>query len=80
MNYDPDQSIIIASEAPEQGTGAVLFHTFPDDSQKAVHHAKAERHYSKIAKKTFNVRICSRIFHKTLHGRILMLCANHKPL
>lgn len=51
MNYDPDQSIIVASEAPEQGTGALLSHTFPDDSQKAVHHAKAERHYSKIAKK-----------------------------
>ena len=39
MHYDPKKELIIAADASEYGTGAVLLHKFGDRSTKPIVHA-----------------------------------------
>ncbi|XP_037811622.1 uncharacterized protein K02A2.6-like [Lucilia sericata] len=53
--------IMLSTDASSHGIGAVIYHTFPDNSIKAIHHVSrsltpAEKNYSQIDKDGFAVQ------------------------
>uniref|UniRef100_A0A5S6QPA1 RNA-directed DNA polymerase n=1 Tax=Trichuris muris TaxID=70415 RepID=A0A5S6QPA1_TRIMR len=84
-HYDPNQEIIVAADASNNGLGTVISHRYPDGSEKALSHASrtltaAEKHCSHIEKEGFALIFALRKFHKMIHGRKFTLLTNHKPL
>nr|VZI48759.1 unnamed protein product [Spirometra erinaceieuropaei] len=84
-HYDPTLPIVFAADASNRGVGAVIFHTFPDGSEKAIMHASrtltpAEKNYGQIEKQTLALLFAVKKFHKLLCGRPFTLWTAHKPL
>lgn len=84
-HYDPKLPIIVAADASAYGVGAVILHTFPDGTQKAVMHASksltpAEKKYGQIEKGALGLVFAVRRFHKFIYGRKFQLLTDHKPL
>lgn len=85
MHYNPNMPIHVAADASSHGIGAVIYHTFPDNSMKAVHHisrslTQAEKNYSQIEKEGLALIFAVQRFHKMLFGRKFTLHTDHKPL
>ena len=85
MHYNPNMPIHVAAKASSHGIGAVIYHSFPNNSMKAVHHisrslTQAENNYSQIEKEGLGLIFAVQHFPKMLFGRRFTLHTDHKPL
>lgn len=68
-HYNPNLPIHVAADASSHGIGAVIYHTFPDNGIKAIHHVSrsltpAEVNYSQIEKEGLALIFAVQRFHK----------------
>ena len=73
---------MVASDASDIGTGAVILHKFKDGKMKDITHSSrtllaAEKKYSQIEKETLAIIFAVKRFHKMVPGRIFVLQTDH---
>ena len=84
-HFDPKLDIGISCDASNVGIGAVLFHRYPDGSERPIDNASktltdTQRRYSQIQKEALAVIFGLKKFHHFLYGRRFILVTDHKPL
>ena len=83
--FDTFLRIGIACDASAVGIGAVLFHRFPDGSERSISNAlktltTAQQKYSQIQKEALSIIFALRKFRQYLHARKFILVTDHQPL
>ena len=84
-HFDPEQEVVLSCDASPYGVGAVLSHTFSEDTEKPICFASrsltaAERKYSQLDKEALSIMFGIKKFHDYLFGRKFMIRSDHKPL
>lgn len=84
-HFDPSLPVGISCDASETGLGAVLFHRYPDSSERPVANVSktlsdTQRRYSQIQKEALAIVFALHKFHQYLYGRQFILVTDHKPL
>ena len=84
-HFDPALQVGIACDASNVGIGVVLFHRYPDGSERPIFNVSktltpTQRRYSQIHKEALAVIFGLKKFHQFLYGRKFVLVTDHKPL
>ena len=84
-NFDPSVQVGISCDASNTGLGAVLFHRYPDGSERPIANASktltdTQRKYSQIQKEALSIVFALFKFHQYLYGRKFILVTDHRPL
>jgi len=84
-HFDPKLPVGISCDASQVGIGAVLFHRYPDGSERPICNASktltpAQRKYSQIQREALSIIFALTKFHQFLYGRQFILVTDHKPL
>lgn len=84
-HYDSTLPLILATDGSQKGIGCVLFHRFPDNSERVIAYASktltsAEQRYAQIERESLAVVFGIKKFHQYLWGREFLLQTDHKAL
>ena len=84
-HYDPQLPLSLTGDASAYKMGAVIFHVFPNGSERLVAYASrtlsaSERNYSQLEKEALTLIFGIHKFHQYLYGRKLTLVTDHQPL
>ena len=85
VHFNPSLLIVLAANPSLVGIGAVIFHRFPNGTEKANAHASktltpSEKSYSQIKCKALALIHGVKKFHQHLWGREFILQTDHQPL
>lgn len=85
VHYNPSLPVGIACDASEVGVGAVLFHRYPDGSERPITNVSktltnTQRKYSQIQREALSIVFAVKKFHQFLYGTKFILVTDHKPL
>ena len=85
VHFNPSLPIVLAADALSVGIRAVVFHRYPDGTEKVIAHASktirpSEKNYSQIEHKALALVYGVKKFHQYLWGREFMLQTDRKPL
>ena len=85
-HFDPSLTVGISCDALETGLGAVLFHRYPDGSERrpvanvSKTLSDTQRRYRQIQKEALAIVFALHKFHQFLYGHQFILVTDHKPL
>lgn len=84
-HYDPKLPIGMSADASAYGVGAVLFHIFPDGTERSICYAyqklsKCQRNYAQIEKEAYGIIVGITKFRQYIYGRKFVLVTDQKPL
>ena len=84
-HFNPSVDIGISCDTSDCGIGAVLFHSFPDGSERPTANVSktlspAQRRYSQIHKEALAIIFALTKFHQFLYARKFILVTHQKPL
>lgn len=84
-HFDPSLQLGVSCDASNVGLGAVLFHRYPDGSERPIMNASktltdTQRRYGQIQREALSIIFAIQKFHQFLYGREFILVTDHKPL